>query len=214
MASTLLWTNAEFGAYQRALNYQADQGHLEEADLRQILGEHWDKVSSKFVPDKKGLFYNKKLQEVIDKRDNFCNSRRQNKLGKVHVKNTCETLVSHMANANANVNANVNANEDNLQKRSERFQSEILKYTPTYQRSMLEAFFQYWSEPNRSKTKMRFEMEKTWDIARRLRTWASRDKGFKPRYGRQEVSKDKIRENAQRTLEILEAKNGRQQDNS
>ena len=36
---------------------------------------------------------------------------------------------------------------------------------------MIDEFIAYWTEPNRSKTKMRYEMEKTWDISRRLNTW-------------------------------------------
>jgi hypothetical protein len=29
----------------------------------------------------------------------------------------------------------------------------------------------YWSEPNKSNTKFRYELEKTWDTERRLKTW-------------------------------------------
>lgn len=47
-----------------------------------------------------------------------------------------------------------------------------------YPPDMLRAFFDYWSEPNQAGKKMRFEMEKTWSIEGRLRTWASRDKNF------------------------------------
>jgi hypothetical protein len=36
---------------------------------------------------------------------------------------------------------------------------------------MLKQFYEYWSEPNRSKTKMKFELEKTWDTKRRLKRW-------------------------------------------
>lgn len=32
-------------------------------------------------------------------------------------------------------------------------------------------FFEYWSEPNKSGTKMRFELEKTWDLKRRMNRW-------------------------------------------
>ena len=32
-------------------------------------------------------------------------------------------------------------------------------------------FFFYWTEPNPSNTKMRFELEKTWDTKRRLMRW-------------------------------------------
>lgn len=38
----------------------------------------------------------------------------------------------------------------------------------------IEKFISYWSEPNQSKTKMRFEMEKTWDTSRRINTWRDR----------------------------------------
>ena len=30
---------------------------------------------------------------------------------------------------------------------------------------------EYWTEPNKSCTKMRFELEKTWSLGRRLKTW-------------------------------------------
>ena len=46
------------------------------------------------------------------------------------------------------------------------------KYSP----EMLRAFYDYWTEPNKSKTKMRFEMQTTWDLNRRLKTWAAREK--------------------------------------
>ena len=45
---------------------------------------------------------------------------------------------------------------------------------------MLRKFFDYWSEMNKSRTKMRYEGEKTWETSKRLATWASRDKDFKP----------------------------------
>jgi hypothetical protein len=42
-----------------------------------------------------------------------------------------------------------------------------------YTKELRRAFFEYWTEPNRSKTKMRFELEKTWDTGRRLSRWAN-----------------------------------------
>ena len=35
------------------------------------------------------------------------------------------------------------------------------------------AFVDYWTEPNKSQTKLRFELEKTWDLSRRIKRWAS-----------------------------------------
>ena len=42
-------------------------------------------------------------------------------------------------------------------------------------------FANYWTEPNKSKTKMRFELQKTWDTKRRLQTWIKNDKKFNPK---------------------------------
>lgn len=48
-----------------------------------------------------------------------------------------------------------------------------------YTKRMIDEFFQYWSEPNRSKKpKMRFELEKTWELNRRLSTWAGRSRSY------------------------------------
>jgi hypothetical protein len=40
---------------------------------------------------------------------------------------------------------------------------------------MLQAFFDYWTEPNRSGKRMRFELQPTWKLAGRLATWQQRD---------------------------------------
>jgi hypothetical protein len=52
-----------------------------------------------------------------------------------------------------------------------------------YGMPMLKDFFDYWSEPNPSNTKMRFELQKTWDVNRRLARWARNN--YK-RYDRQQ----------------------------
>jgi len=57
-----------------------------------------------------------------------------------------------------------------------RFSDEV--YTHDYSEEMQSEFIDYWTEPNRSKTKLRYELEKTFDIARRLKTWAKRQKQY------------------------------------
>lgn len=47
-----------------------------------------------------------------------------------------------------------------------------------YQPQMIRAFFNYWTERNKSGTKMRFELEKTWETDKRLMTWANNDKKY------------------------------------
>lgn len=60
--------------------------------------------------------------------------------------------------------------------RKEDFRKSLIPYVETYGREMIRAFFDYWTEKNRSCTKMRFELEKTWETARRLATWSNREK--------------------------------------
>lgn len=63
-----------------------------------------------------------------------------------------------------------------IEKRKEKFMNECGAYVPTYGVNMVRAFFDYWTEPNKSQTKMRFEMEKTWELSRRLARWANNQK--------------------------------------
>ena len=45
-----------------------------------------------------------------------------------------------------------------------------------YPKDMLQQFVDYWTEPNKSKTKMKFELQRTWDTKRRLATWKRNSK--------------------------------------
>lgn len=68
-----------------------------------------------------------------------------------------------------------------LNERKEDFYNSLIPYVTQYGKDMVRAFFDYWSEPNKSNSKMRYELERTWDLARRLGTWASRDNQFNHR---------------------------------
>tara|TARA_R100001244_G_scaffold126956_1_gene97423 strand:+ start:73 stop:549 length:477 start_codon:yes stop_codon:yes gene_type:complete len=61
--------------------------------------------------------------------------------------------------------------QDNLEKRLEKFSKSLDDYIDNYEVEVLEDFMEYWTEPNKSGTKMRFELEKTWSLSRRLKTW-------------------------------------------
>lgn len=84
----------------------------------------------------------------------------------------------HQANSE-NENENININKECLLKEREtEFKESVKQYSNQYPVNMLKSFCDYWTEPNKSKTKMRFELEKTFEIGRRLVTWSSRDKTF------------------------------------
>lgn len=60
-----------------------------------------------------------------------------------------------------------------------KFSSTLEPFLKIYGKDFLNDFYSYWTEPNKSKTKFKQEMEKTWDLERRLSTWAKNDKNFK-----------------------------------
>lgn len=60
--------------------------------------------------------------------------------------------------------------------RKEEFYDSLVPYVEMYGKEMVREFFDYWSEMNKSETKMRFEQQPTWEIGRRLSTWAKREK--------------------------------------
>ena len=60
--------------------------------------------------------------------------------------------------------------------RKESFYQSLVPFVGKYQKEMIRSFFDYWSELNKSETKMRYEHEKTWELPKRLATWANREK--------------------------------------
>lgn len=104
------------------------------------------------------------------------------------------TLANQAVNVNDNVNVNVNDKESTnvpkkdvlslprtksaLQKKQQdmlkhktEFKDELSQFADRYSKDMLNDFFEYWTEPNKSHTKMLFETKQTWDTSRRLSRW-------------------------------------------
>lgn len=44
-------------------------------------------------------------------------------------------------------------------------------FSSDYNDELLQNFIAYWTEPNRSKTKLKFELQETFSISRRLKRW-------------------------------------------
>ena len=62
--------------------------------------------------------------------------------------------------------------------RKEKFGKSLIPYVEKYGKDMVRDFFDYWTEMNQSKSKMRFEQQPTWETSKRLATWAKRDKNY------------------------------------
>ena len=58
------------------------------------------------------------------------------------------------------------------------FYDSLIPYVQEYGKEMVRDFFDYWSEPNKGRTQMRYEMQPTWSLAMRLATWNKRKKNY------------------------------------
>ena len=75
-------------------------------------------------------------------------------------------------------NTNINNTIYNIEERKLKFTSTLNPYLEVYHKETIDKFVAYWTEPNKSNTKFRYELEKTWDLQRRLNTWVERENKY------------------------------------
>jgi len=83
-----------------------------------------------------------------------------------------------LTNTNNNVNKDNNVNNVNKLKVHTKKITYILnnkKYLEKYGKPLLQAFVDYWTEQNTNGNRMKYQMEKTFDIDKRLNTWSNND---------------------------------------
>jgi uncharacterized protein YdaU (DUF1376 family) len=183
IGGTMGMTFEEKGAYIELLMLQFNRGHMTSHMIGQTLGQGggqiWDKIKDKFNIDAAGLYYNQRLDIEIQKRKEYVKSRVNNIEGKNQYTKTEDKTEGHMGGHMTSHMENENiSKEELLKKRESEFVTEVSKYSTKYPLEMLKAFCRYWTEPNKSRTKMKWELEKTFEIGRRLVTWAGNDKTF------------------------------------
>jgi hypothetical protein len=151
IAGTAFLNRREKGAYVDLLCYQADKGNMTLQDIKNILNgdfEVWEKLKSKFI-EENGFYYNKKLESV-----------------KRHKKTEVEIIEDRKKL------------ELQISEKKLKFYDDCKPFLEKYPKEMLRRFYNYWVELNKSGTRMRYELERTFEISRRLTTWANNDKGF------------------------------------
>ena len=87
-----------------------------------------------------------------------------------------------------NKNNNKNNNNNNISIRELNFINQVSLLD--YDLNLKKEFCDYWTEPNKSNTKMKFELNKTWQTELRLKTWAANQKKWdKPKTNSKSMSK-------------------------
>lgn len=154
--------NDQVGAYIRCLCIQASKGGIKEQHMKNICNSHecFEAVREKFKIDEiTNLLYNERLKNEIIKRQNYSESRRNNRLKSKDINNISKTYVKHMEDENENEIENriVNENKTKIKKALIPNFDEFLEYAKT-------------KEPNvdSSDLKLKYDswLESDWSINR------------------------------------------------
>ena len=178
------------GAYFELLILQFHVGEFTKVQAQQVLNSHfdsiWPVIMDKFKTDGT-IFWNDRLKQEVDKRRAFSESRRNNRINGLkdkEINNSSSSDTSydsssdeHMENENRNT-VTIEDKKKKLDLRAIEFKKTFKPFMSQYPVDMIKEFYEYWIEPNHSYTKMRFELEKTWSLSRRLGTWGKGNKKF------------------------------------
>ena len=114
-------TMEERGQYITLICLQHQKGHLTEKSIRLSIGNVSEDVLKKFDKDENGLIFNKRIEEEIEKRRVFAESRRKNgqqggrpkkPLGKPNEKPLGKPNEKPLGSPNENLSENENENEN------------------------------------------------------------------------------------------------------
>ena len=122
-----------------------------------------------------GFFHSKRLDQCMQLKEKKSEKARQSSL-KRWKNNANAKQTDTERNASKRKESKIKENKENkLDRRTDKFKTEVFEFHSQYDELLLKEFFLYWSEPNKSNTKMKFELQQTWNLKRRLDRWASND---------------------------------------
>lgn len=116
LSGTMLMTDEEIGQYIKLLCLQHQKGHLKEKELLNVCKGFNEEIFSKFNKDENGNYFNKRLEDEIDRRKKYSESRRNNRKKKdseeknktydKDMKNICNSYEEHMETETVTITKN------------------------------------------------------------------------------------------------------------
>ena len=121
---------------------------------------------------------------------------------------TKQLVVKKVNNLSSSNLTTINKNKEikitnNIISNREAFVLEVMAFD--YDKKILEGFIDYWTEPNKSKTKMKFELNKTWETNLRLKNWSANQKKWD---APTKINKNKLTKNTNTMKNVLNKING------
>jgi hypothetical protein len=92
--------------------------------------------------------------------------------------NTQLTSKQQSTNKQLTTNKNDKKEKNNIEERKNAFALSLNPFLEAYGKDMLNEFYLYWTEPNQKNTKLKFELETTWSLERRLSIWSKNSVKF------------------------------------
>lgn len=68
--------------------------------------------------------------------------------------------------------------EKKTEQYKKQFYNSLIPYVAIYGKELVREFYDYWSEPNKSMTKIKYQLEATWDVKLRLERWQNNSKNI------------------------------------
>ena len=148
LVGTMDMTDEEAGRYIRLLCVQHQKGHLPEDKIKKAPSA----VQEKFIKDTSGLYYNQRLEDEMEKRKKWTESRKENgkkggrpkketeeKNHMVSEKNHMVPVENHMRNRNRNRDRDFNINKliDNDNTKLQEIRSRIRAVNGMYKKEIV-----------------------------------------------------------------------------
>lgn len=113
-----------------------------------------------------------------EKKDNIIPPAISNEIASPPIGEPEKTIDSGKEAEQTRIKLSQQEKEKNCGKREKEFYDQLVPWVSVYGPEMIRKFFDYWRERNKSRTKMRFELQQTWDLAGRLRTWEQKQNDY------------------------------------
>lgn len=96
-----------------------------------------------------------------------------------------KALIKHTTKqreSNSSINKQETNKQETIEQRKLAFAESLKEYLEVYGKNMINEFYAYWTEQTQNKNPiLKFELETTWSISRRLALWKKNDDKFNPK---------------------------------
>ena len=165
LSGTFTMSNEQVGKYIRLLCLQHQKGRLTEKDMLSICLAYDVDIWDKFVIEE-GFFYNIKMRDESQRRAKYTESRRSNSKS-LKTESISEAYAKHMDNHMETATETITKTNINISR--EKFNNDLIALKIQLG-DEYENFLMYWTEPNKN-GKLRYEVEKFFNLERRILTW-------------------------------------------